>query len=79
MVAGIDYNPAKTEALPHEGASALIFSDMSMLSTMGQIGHCSRLCISVKSCLTPARFLTSLHPGTHKDCRLIVFWCCLPL
>ncbi len=50
MVAGINYNPAETKALPHEGASALVSGHISTLSTMGQIGHRSGLCISVKLC-----------------------------
>ena len=50
MVAGINYNRAETNALPHEAASALVSGHISTLSTMGQIGHRSGLCISVKSC-----------------------------
>ncbi len=50
MVAGINYNRAETKALPHEGASAFVSGHISTQSTMEQIGHRSRLCISVELC-----------------------------
>ena len=51
MVAGTNCNPAETKALLHEGVAALTSGHISMLSTMGQIGRRSGLCISVKLCL----------------------------